>query len=322
MPMQYEDQIKTLKSYQNFKSMVMSDSLSQAYMFVSSDSITNNAYLKALSKLIVCSNHSACDSCPNCAKINVDSHIDVLTYPKNKNFMVDDAISIYDKIYVKPALNKYKVFVINDIDSSTVQAQNKMLKILEEPPQNVIFLISCCNESKVLSTILSRVQKIYIEKFSEDVLLKLLNGKENSEIAINFGENYIGKTLEIANNNDFINCYQNMQNLIKNLKKSDQIPKFSVFLGKNKEIFNINIKIFYGFFRDILMTKLQEKDLVLNKNLLQDFLLLQDEFSINALIKILKIIQDAKQKIDSNVNLTLLADNLLLQILEVKYLCK
>lgn len=322
--MNFEKQIKSLKVYLRFKNSLNDGKLSQAYLFLCPDRETNKILLLELAKLLQCDNLSACGECNNCVKINASTHPDVLVYPSSSSFMVEDASSIYSNVQVKPMLAKYKVFIINNIDLSTEQAQNKMLKILEEPPANVIFLMSATNQDKVLKTILSRVQKFNVDKLSTESLKQIFSQTPQDvlQVALSFGDGYIGKTLDIINNKTFIENYQNMLKLVKNMKNSSQIPYFSPYFFKDKQTFENNLFILNSLFRDMLVQALNRQDLANCYFLQDDFNELLKEYSQAALTNILKKLNKIKQQLDSNVNLTILADNLLFDILEIKYLCK
>ena len=102
-------------------------------------------------------------------KIKNNADIDIKIYPKNnEKLLVSDSNEITDEVYIKPAEHDNKVFIINNIEASTEQAQNKLLKVLEEPPKNVYFLISCQDENRVLQTIKSRCQKVVLEKLPKE----------------------------------------------------------------------------------------------------------------------------------------------------------
>lgn len=320
--MKYKHLVESISAYQNLKKDYMAEKLSQAYLFVCEDKLTASEFVGEIAKLLVCENASACENCPSCIKANVATHPDILTYPKGKSFMVSDASDIYDNVQIKPMISNKKIFVINLIDNSTEQAQNKMLKIIEEPPKNVVFLITAQNENKVLSTIKSRVQKIYINKIDKSLIKTILSNDEVSQIAISNGDGYLGKTLEIVQNDQYIKVYNNIKNIVFNLKNSSQIPTYSKFISENNDVFNNSLIIFNDFFRDILLIKLDKTDLVKNTNLIAEFSHVEEEFSVLALVEILKRLNVYKKKLDSNVNITLLADNMLLEILEVKFLCK
>lgn len=321
--MEYKQLIESTNAFKNVKSSFMADKLSQAYLFVCDDELTNKELIMHLARLFVCENKNVCGICSDCAKSSAGTHPDILIYPKGKSFAVSDAGHIYDNVQIKPMLSKLKIFIINNLDNSTEQAQNKILKIVEEPPENVIFLMSAKNENKVLQTIQSRSQKIYIDKINKELLKNIINAPENiKEIAISNGDGYLGKTLYIAENNEFLNNYNNMKNLLFNLKNSAEIPSFSKYLLENKTIFENSLIILNDFFRDLLMIKIGKNNFVKNSSLLVEYKTIIDEYSILALVEILKRLNSYKRKLDSNVNLTMLADGVLLEILEVKFLCK
>lgn len=321
--MKYGKVIRTLKVFERFKQDLAGDKLSQAYLFVCEDRLTASSLILELGCLMVCKGHNLCGVCGDCIKANAGSHPDVLVYPKGKSFAVLDAGEIYDNVQIKPMLAGKKVFVINDMDLATEQAQNKMLKIIEEPPKNVYFLISAKNENKVLKTIQSRVQKKYVDKIDANILNNIINAQEDvKQIALCQGDGYLGKTLEICENNEYIKIYENCKKIFKDLKISSQIPNFSGFLCLNKNIFENSLFILNDFFRDILMLKLNKKQLIKNINLIAEFEEVEKEYSVMALVEILKRLIGAKRKLESNVSLVGLADMLLLEILEVKFLCK
>ena len=318
--MNYLSQIKTLQSYKLLQKEFSEGNIGGAYLFYCPDGLTAKVFLQEIAKLI--ENFGKADNKSD-IKIDANTHPDVLVYPKNKNFVVEDALDIYDKVQVKPILSDYKVFIINEIDNSTQQAQNKMLKIIEEPPLNVVFLMSCCSTEKVLGTIKSRSQMIEIGRMDKNVINNLLSCDEKTkQIALGIGDGYLGKTIDVASNSEFLANYENCLNLVKNLKKSDQIPTFCGFFNKNKDIFYLYLNLLNVFFRDILMVRVGCDNLVKNIIAIEDFKQLANEFSVDALLEILKRLDLAKLKMDSNVNLVSLADNLLLDILEVKFLCK
>ena len=319
--MDYSRQIQSLDSFKNLKNEFNSSKVYGAYLFNCPDKMTACEFLLQIAKQLQTKNSDN----PNAtiAKIDANTHPDVLVFPKGKSFMVEDAIEIYDKVQVKPMTDEFKIFIINNIDVSTEVAQNKMLKTLEEPPKNVVFLMSCNNLEKVLQTIKSRSQKIDIGRIDVKYLSELLDCDEQTKkIALSFGDGYLGKTLDIVSNGEYIENYKNCLNIIKNLKKSDQIITFSSLFSKNKDIFENYLNLLSEFYRDLLVIKYNKLDIVKNKNVLEDLKIVAKDYSVKALCVIQKKLNTVKQKLESNVNLVTLADNMLLDILEVKFLCK
>ena len=319
--MKYSKQIRTLNVYKEFCMAYKNGNISQAYLFISPDRLTNKHLLMEIARVINCAENEQC-SCSNCIKIEMGTHPDVLCYPKTSNFAVESASEIYENIQVKPIYSNYKIFIINDLDISTEQAQNKMLKIIEEPPKNVLFLISAVSENKILQTIKSRVQKKYVDRIELNILGELFENSEKKQMALENGDGYLGKTINFIENNEFYNSYEDMKNLLVNFKKSEQVPYFATFFSTNKIIFEQNLLILNEFFRDLLMMLMGLSNLVKNKSLEDEFNRLIGEYSVKAINNILKQLNEVKKKLDRNVNLVFLADNMLMNILEVKFLCK
>lgn len=290
-----------LKKFSKAKS---SKTLAHAYLFISPDSLTNKTVAMELAKLILCDNYM-CDSCENCLKINVSSHPDLLIFPKEKNFLVDDANEIISLALEKPMLTDKKIIIINDIDNATIQAQNKILKTLEEPPESVIFLITSTNESKILPTIISRTQKEFISALSKNQILTYFENApcKNLALAVESEEYWLGKIKDVLENTYFEQYKKLAHEIAHNLVSSKEVSKYTVQVAESKESF------------DFILSLLQEEfSKALTKNTFP--------ISVEGIVLILDSINLANEKKQSNVNLNLIADNLLLKIVEIKYYYK
>lgn len=107
--------------------------------------------------------------------IQKEAFADCLFFPEEgKKFTVEKAETAEEECFLRPVEGKTKLFVIGDFSDSTKEAQNKMLKMLEEPPDGVSFLLGATNRFSVLSTVLSRVEKIEIPPFSDDEISNFL----------------------------------------------------------------------------------------------------------------------------------------------------
>lgn len=297
--------------------------LSNGYLFYSLDAQTNSFAINALATGLICKNNG-CFICEDCVKMKNISHPDVLFYPKEKSFSVFDAKDIIEQAYKKPILSDIKIIVINDIDNSSIEAQNKLLKIIEEPPQDVIFLISSANFDKVLPTIKSRLIKIEICSFNKEEIKEILEkykNNKNFDLAIIKGDGYIGKTLKILNNNDYNGTFEFCKNIVFNLKKSSDVINFlSYKLDKDK--FNEILEILSSMYRDLLVYNFGKENLLNDISLIKDYIAVKNEFSKTALVEILNLLNEANERQYFNVSVNLLFETLLINILEVKYTCR
>ena len=144
---------------------------------------------------------------------------------------------------------------------------------------------------------------------------------ENLDLAISLGGGFIGKTLDILSNSDYITEYELAQNIVFNLKTSGDVIKF-VPQKIDKNQFNLLLENLSYLFRDILMIKQKQEKLVKNLQILSKLSQIEGNFSSKAIIEIIKIIDNANLKQNSNVSLSLILETLFTKILEVKFLCK
>lgn len=252
-------------------------------------------------------------------KIKNNADIDIKIYPKNnEKLLVSDSNEITDEVYIKPAEHDNKVFIINNIEASTEQAQNKLLKVLEEPPKNVYFLISCQDDNRVLQTIKSRCQKIVLEKLPKekfDLICK-------NPLASMISEGYIGLYEEYSKKANLEEVVDTTIKLVTELKNSGQVLKFSTNLMKYREDIELIFQIYIRSLEDMIKIKSEREDLCSMPLYLDALKSVESEFSINAICEINSLVSEFIKKREANVNEQVALENLLLKILEVKYICK
>ena len=245
--------------------------------------------------------------------------LDIKIYPKNKEkLLVSDSNEIVDEVFIKPTNKKNKVFIIENIDLSTTEAQNKLLKVLEEPPKNVYFLISAKQADRVLPTIKSRCDKITIEKLSLGEIEKVCK----NPLACMLCEGYVGKADELSKNSNLNEIVDFAVSLVCDLKNSAQVLRFSKHFQELKGDIDLILKIYSFCLEDMLKIKTEIKDYCLMKMFLPKIESVESEFSVQAICEILNLIRFFRKKLEFNANLSVAIDNLLLKILEVKYICK
>ena len=295
----------------------------ESYLFYSPDKLTNKNYALALALCMMCSNNF-CQICPDCLKIKEGTHPDVLSFPEGKSLSVLDSKKIVEETTKKPMLADKKIIIINDIDNSSAEAQNKLLKIIEEPPKNVVFIATATNMDNVLATIKSRMQKRQIEKFSIEQIEKILEDQQSiyKELAIIKGEGYLGKTLEILNDGQYFEYYSKAKSLVFEIKTTSQILQHLTDKNITREYLKQILSHMSLFYSDILLCKIGQTSDVQNKLEIQSYTQIQNEFSTKSLVEIQKLLNEAVKKIQANGNVNLILETLLVKILEVKYLCK
>ncbi|MBP3431932.1 MAG: hypothetical protein J6K39_03675 [Clostridia bacterium] len=258
------------------------------------------------------------EKCAEFVKIENGADLDVKVFPKGEKLLVADSGEIVADAHVKPINMPYKIFLINNFDNSTEEAQNKLLKVLEEPPKNVYFLLSAKSEDRVLPTIKSRCDKIKISPFAKEELENLCQ----DTLALILGGGYLGKTLELAGKDDLKSIANLAVDIFCEMKSSKDVIKYSKKVLEEKENLDLILQILSLAIEDMLKLKCESENLCKLKPYLSDLQEVEPEFSVQALCEITKVISSLREKIEFNANLTVAIDNFLLKILEVKYLCK
>jgi len=126
-----------------------------------------------------------CDQCDSCQAILADRHLDVIEIDAASNRGIDDIRNLREKIKLAPLMGVYKVYIIDEVHMLTTEAFNALLKILEEPPTHVMFILCTTAPEKLPVTIISRCQRFDFTRAREKELLLLLKRvveKENLEI--------------------------------------------------------------------------------------------------------------------------------------------
>ncbi len=312
--------IKSQDFFQQIVKQKEENKLSNAILFLCEDSSTCSNVMILTSLLLQYPIYDLfTEKSAEFIRIESKSDLDTKVYPKNnEKLLVADSNEIVYEAFIRPVNMQNKIFIINNIDSSTEEAQNKLLKVLEEPPKNVYFLLSAKSEDKVLSTIKSRCQKVKIPPFSKEVISSVCS----DELAIILGDGYLGKTLELSKNMELKNLARLAVSLFTEMKSSKQVVFFSKQICANKEQLPVILQVLSLCIEDMIKIKCESEEICKLTPFFSDLKDVEVEFSIRALCEISKLISNIKQRMEFNANFTVMIDNFLLKLLEVKYLCK
>lgn len=161
----------------SLKNQVKNNEISHAYIFQGTRGTGKTSAAKILSRAVNCLHPvdgNPCNECENCKQILNESVLDVVEMDAASNNGVDDIRELKEKVIYPPQSLKYKVYIIDEVHMLSKGAFNALLKILEEPPRHLIFILATTEIQKIPTTILSRSQKynfkrISIEKISENL---------------------------------------------------------------------------------------------------------------------------------------------------------
>ena len=164
---------------QTLKGALISNTVSHAYMFTGPRGTGKTSMARLLAKAVNCLKrkdgmYEPCNSCENCNAVNSASSLDLIEIDAASNRGIDEIRSIRDAAQVASSFSKYKVFIIDEVHMLTPPAFNALLKVLEEPPKHIIFILATTEAHKVLDTIISRVQRFDFKKINDEAIRNTL----------------------------------------------------------------------------------------------------------------------------------------------------
>lgn len=163
---------------------IQMDRISHAYLFTGPRGTGKTSTARIFAKSLNCESGptiAPCNECENCKNITNSIPIDVIEIDAASNRSVSDADEIIQKVALAPVQSRYKIYIIDEVHMLTNQAFNALLKTLEEPPKNVIFILATTEVHKVLDTIKSRCQRFDFKRITTDDIAKHLRYISDSE---------------------------------------------------------------------------------------------------------------------------------------------
>ncbi len=183
-PMVFADitgQESTVKALSN---AIQSGRIMHAYLFCGPRGTGKTSSARIFAKSLNCVNGptvTPCGECAGCLDVINSTPVDVIEIDAASNRSVDDARSILEKVQYAPLHGKYKIYIIDEVHMLTNEASNALLKTLEEPPENVIFILATTESHKVLETIVSRCQRYDFRRITTSDIVKRLDFIAKSE---------------------------------------------------------------------------------------------------------------------------------------------
>lgn len=200
------------------KDAIINNRIVNGYIFSGIGKSQNYKFAREFAKMILCLNpiEGYCNKCKSCLMFNDENHSDYYEINKDKNesIKIDEIREMQAKIIEKPITSKKKIYLINNAENMTKEAQNSLLKTLEEPPEFVTIILVVNNENTILTTIKSRCSKILFteenkEEFTEEEKTRY------RELAKVFGNVHKYIIIDLLNKYDIL--YKDKENVYENL---------------------------------------------------------------------------------------------------------
>lgn len=313
----------------SLRESIKNDMTSHAYIFCGNKGSGRNLTAGAFAKTANCLspiNGNACGKCPSCIQFESGNNPDVFYVKATKtiSISVDDIREqIVNEVKIKPYSYKRKIFIIDKADTMTSQAQNALLKTLEEPPKYVLIILIAENTENFLPTVLSRCVMMKFSPISVNLIKNYLinNCAMNENDAAFYAEYSIGSIGEALRLSGDENFYQMRNDIISCLDRLDTMDFVSaMFMAKEMEKYKAYSELFdimYMFYRDVFCMRLFKDDrYVIQKDKIGVIEKKAKNLNEQTIAKRLDFIMDIKKKIRQNTAFRLSMEVLFMNLKE------
>ena len=268
-----------------------------------------------------------CQECHSCKQALADNQPDIIyvSHEKPNTISVDDIrTQLNNDIVIKPYSSKHKIYIVDEAEKMNQQAQNALLKTIEEPPAYAVILLLANNASALLPTILSRCVMLSLKPVADDKVKQYLMEHVQvpdyeADVCVAFAQGNIGKAVQLATSDSFNEIKNSALHLLKNVSKMEINDIIATV--KSVSEFKIDIQDYLDFlavwYRDILYFKAtRDSNGLIFKDELNVITDQINKSSYEGIENILRGLQTAKTRLNANVNFDLTMELLFLLIKE------
>jgi len=319
--MAFKDILGQAEAIKSLKALLNSARIPQGLLFCGQEAIGKRLTARVFAKALNCLKlkDDSCDECVSCKKIDAHNHPDVrfifIDKEQAQNMKIEQIRQLQAQANLKAFEARKKVFIIDSAERMTEETANAFLKILEEPPQDTIFILISAQPNFLLPTIVSRCQKIRFSQMPKERLKQVLINnyaleKNLSHFLAYFSEGRIGQALRLKDH-DILN---QKNTIIDNFfAKSEFDP--DLFDLEDKEVLKQSLEIILTWVRDIYLLKagLAHGELI-NFDRRNEILSTMPKLSILDLEVALGLLSEAALYLEQNINPKLILANVRLRL--------
>ena len=222
---------------------ILANSVSHSYIFSGISGIGKFLFAKEFAKAILCIGEpKPCNKCNSCESIENGNNPDLIIINEQTNSIKTEQIKeLTSDVLEKPIKGNKKIYIINNSENMTKEAQNALLKTLEEPPEYAIIILVTSNENLLLNTIKSRCIKILFNNLSDEEVLEYFE-RNHEEVNKGMVSTFGGSIEKAINLKDKIEIYEKIKNVFENIEQRNELEILRLkddVLNDKDEIFSI-----------------------------------------------------------------------------------
>ena len=325
---EFKDVVGHEQVIQHMQNAIRQKKISHAYLLCGEAGSGKRLVAEAFAKTILCEEGGieACGKCKSCKQAESGNHPDFRIVVREKATLGVKEIreQVTGDVQIKPYSSAYKIYLIDEAEKMTEEAQNALLKTIEEPPEYAVFLLSVTRQELLLQTVLSRCVLLPFYPVAPEKIKRFLMEKRGvpdylAESAAAFAGGLVGRAVQYAESESFIEQRNDVLHLVKyidDMTMAEVMENVKLFASK-KDVATEYLDLILMWYRDVLMYKA-------TKNV--NALMFMDELeavsaqagkrSFENLQGIVEALEQVKQRLKSNVNFENAVELLLLYMKE------
>lgn len=310
----------------HLQSAIRLNKLSHAYIFAGEDGVGKNFIADIFAATIQCESKgdNPCCVCKSCLQSASGNQPDIkrVTHEKASIGVDDIRLQINNDIGVKPYAGQHKIYILDEAEKMTEQAQNALLKTIEEPPEYAVIILLTNNLNAFLPTILSRCVLLNFKAVGkEDIRHYLMEQAKipdyQAEISATFSSGNLGKAIKYASSESFMQLKSDVIHLMQHMNDIDisQIADAVRYLADNKTQIDDCFDLMMLWYRDVLMFKAtNDVNHLIYKEEVQAIKSQAKVLSFDRLNRIMNSFSTVKSRLKANVNFDVAIELLLINM--------
>lgn len=325
----FQDIIGQEQIKEHLQNAISAEKVSHAYIINGEKSSGKEFIAKVFAMALQCERKEAepCQECHSCKQALTGNHPDIIyvTHEKPNTISVDDIrAQVNNDVGIKPYSGPYKIYIVNEAEKMTTQAQNAILKTLEEPPAYAVILLLTTNVNSLLPTILSRCVVLNMKPVADALVKRYLMEQlqvpdYKAEVCVAFARGNIGKARALASSEDFENVKAEALSLLKyihDMELNEIIAAIKKITEYKLEVSDY-LDICAIWYRDVLLFKAtNDVNHLVFREEIQALRKTVQRSSYEGIETVIRALDTAKRRLDANVNFELTMELLMLTIQE------
>ncbi|MCI5605261.1 MAG: DNA polymerase III subunit [Clostridia bacterium] len=292
---------------------------SHAYIFEGEKGLFKHEAAQLFAATLTCQNTSVspCGTCPACIQAKSKTNPDIIYIEKSndkKTIGVEPIRTLNDDVAIRPFYSQKKVYIINEGDILTPEAQNAFLKTLEEPPEYAVFIIIVENSSALLQTVLSRASLIHFTPVSDKLIEQYINEKypehtSQIEFLTRYCEGIPGVADDVIADESFEALRTESINKLPVLLSKNKLSAYAIqkFIDENKDNAEKIFDFWISYLRDVTVIQCSAPDRIINIDKNDKLRILAEKYEPTQIVNAVKEILNSKKMLKRYVNLKALS---------------